>query len=447
MELFDIKFGKERLITPTGLAAVGVLVNLTDLSKRLNKLGEPKDYEYENSDCVISYLGILCQGKSDFEDILEMKDDPDFFAQALGIKKITSPETLRQRMDELAIHMIGEDVVLQENSKLLAKLDINPTPCFTGHIPLDIDVSPHDNSKTKKEGIGWTYKGFDGFAPIYSYLGKEGYLAHVEFREGDAHCQCETDKFLEESIKFSRTITKEPLLLRMDSGNDSIDNIKVCIDSDIDFVIKRNLRKESLENWLAEAKENGKSEMPREGKTVYYGSVYKTKKVEEDIYRIRIVYQITERTSLHNGQLLLIPEIDVETWWTSLDIREKDVIELYHQHATCEQFHSEIKTDMDLERFPSSKFDTNTIILQLAAMAYNILRIIGQVSLELLPTPRKKVKRLRIKTVIQNLIQIAGHIVSHARKKYINLGRSNIWRNTFAKIYQLFVGKYKAIRT
>ena len=32
--------------------------------------------------------------------------------------------------------------------------------------------------------------------------------------------------------------------------------------------------------------------------------------------------------------------------------RRKDVIDLYKHHGTHEQFHSEIKTDLDLERLP-----------------------------------------------------------------------------------------------
>ena len=54
------------------------------------------------------------------------------------------------------------------------------------------------------------------------------------------------------------------------------------------------------------------------------------------------------------------------------------VIELYCNHATHEQFHSEFKTDMDLERLPSGKFDTNYLVCQLAAVAMNLLRLIGQ---------------------------------------------------------------------
>ena len=55
-----------------------------------------------------------------------------------------------------------------------------------------------------------------------------------------------------------------------------------------------------------------------------------------------------------------------------------DVIELYKDHATHEQFHSEFKTDMDLERLPSGKFDTNFLVCAMAAVAMNILRLIGQ---------------------------------------------------------------------
>ena len=76
------------------------------------------------------------------------------------------------------------------------------------------------------------------------------------------------------------------------------------------------------------------------------------------------------------------------------------------QRGECEQFHSEIKTDMDVERLPSGKFDTNELVLELTVLAYNILRLIGQESLKSKRAPKTKhpVKRRRIRTVIVNLI-------------------------------------------
>ena len=66
---------------------------------------------------------------------------------------------------------------------------------------------------------------------------------------------------------------------------------------------------------------------------------------------------------------------------------DETVIDLYHAHGESEQYHSEIKTDMDVERLPSGKFESNKLVLELTMIAYNILRIIGQESLEIyIPT-------------------------------------------------------------
>ena len=62
-----------------------------------------------------------------------------------------------------------------------------------------------------------------------------------------------------------------------------------------------------------------------------------------------MVYEITERTMSADDQLFVIPDVDINMYWTSLDVSDEDVIELYHNHAVCEQFHSEIKTDMELK--------------------------------------------------------------------------------------------------
>jgi len=108
-------------------------------------------------------------------------------------------------------------------------------------------------------------------------------------------------------------------------------------------------------------------------------------------------------------------------------------------HGTIEQFHSEIKSDMGIEKLPSGKFNMNYLILQLGMIAYNILRMIGQKSLDVDDTPLKtKVFRRRVRTIMQNLIYFASKIVSHARKKYMKISRENIWANTFKRLEMCF---------
>lgn len=62
-----------------------------------------------------------------------------------------------------------------------------------------------------------------------------------------------------------------------------------------------------------------------------------------------MVYEITERTMSADGQLFMIPDVEINMYWTSLDVSDEDVIELYHNHAVCEQFHSEIKPIWELK--------------------------------------------------------------------------------------------------
>ena len=125
-------------------------------------------------------------------------------------------------------------------------------------------------------------------------------------------------------------------------------------------------------------------------------------------------------------------------WWTNLGWTDDDIIASYHAHGESEQYHSEIKTDMDIERLPSGKFDTNELVLELTIIAYNLLRMVGQESLRHKPDQRRKVKRRRIRTVIDNLIRCASHITQHARQQVMGLGESNTWRFTFAQVWTRF---------
>jgi hypothetical protein len=146
----------------------------------------------------------------------------------------------------------------------------------------------------------------------------------------------------------------------------------------------------------------------------------------------RLIVRVTERTLDQHGQYLLLPAIDLEGWWTSLAEEAATVIELYQHHGLHEQYHSEFKTDLDLERLPSGKpglsavegFDTNDALLQLAAFAYHCLRLVGQLGLTGDITPiRHPAKRRRIRTVLQDIMYRAAKFVAHARGLVLDFGR------------------------
>ena len=437
-----IEFTNERIIPAGGLAVVGALLGKCDFIKKINRMDvtpNRSQHQIKNGDILLTYIGMLCMGKPYFEAVHEMDDDKDFYKAALGITRaIPSEETLRQRMDDIGDSL--RDSILQENVSLLQANKIQPSALPNGLVPVDIDVTPMDNSKSKKEGVSRTYKGFDGYAPIMAYIGTEGYAINFELREGKQHCQKGTVEFLRETIKLCKKLTDKPLLIRLDSGNDSIDNVSVLMDEGCYFIIKRNLRRESIDGWYEMAKKHCRNvTTPREGKTVYIGSDWKdahSKQFNQD-FTLRAGYEITERTIDKYGQFLLEADVEVDTWWTNLGDPDKEIIALYHAHGECEQYHSEIKTDMDMERLPSGKFNTNALILELGLIAYNILRMIGQGTIGgRAPRQKREVKRRRIRTVIGNLIMMASHVKMHARQLIIGLGRSNVWRHVFMDFCQ-----------
>lgn len=303
MQKLVIECSEERLITPSGLSLVGQMLGKSRFIKKCNNMtveGKRSQSQIKNGDILLSYIGLLCQGKTSYEDIREMSADPDYYKMALGITRtIPSAETLRQRMEEIGSSLRKE--ILNANIEMFDTYEICPSALGSGFVPLDLDVTPMDNSKTCREGVSRTYKGVDGYAPMMAYVGTEGFLVNTKLREGSQHCQCHTPEFLRQTLNLSHQLTKKPLLLRMDAENDAVENLGLLIEDGSWFIVRRNLRRgESKQGWL------------------------------------------------------------------------------------------------------------------------------------------HPVKRRRIRTVISNLIQIAGHLTPHGRRVVLALGRSNLWRQTFIEVYQRF---------
>ena len=113
----------------------------------------------------------------------------------------------RMRTDKRSQPQIKNGDILSVNISLFKACYVQPTALENGLVPLDIDVTPFDNSKSHKEGVSRTYKNFDGYAPIMAYIGTEGYGCNFELREGSQHCQNGTPVFLRETIAAAKQMT------------------------------------------------------------------------------------------------------------------------------------------------------------------------------------------------------------------------------------------------
>lgn len=434
-------------LTPVaGLALVGHMLLAVRPALGRMDAAMPVKGGVANSDIVRAYVGLLTQGKSDFDAVENFRGDT-FFKQALGIGLLPSSPTLRQRMDARASELFDFVPPMIETLLASQRPDWGVLPC--GWLPLDVDTFAMDNSGTAKQGVGRTYAGVDGYCPLAAYLGSHGFCLELALRPGVQHSAKETDFNLERVLPMAQRLSagsvKAPILARFDSGFDSA-ALMAAIDKcnqpglpQVDFLIKWNPR--TTDTCALAARLDGDAstqwEQPREGKRL---TVWEELVQVAGITRpVRRVLRLIERRIDAKGQILIVPEVELDGWTTSLpgsQFSGADIMALYADHGTHEQFHSEFKTDLDLTRLPSGKFDTNYLVCQLAAVAMNILRLIGQRGLLGPDAPvRHAAKRRRLKTVMQELIYRAGRLISTGRKLILGLGANDRSAKAFARLH------------
>jgi hypothetical protein len=428
MKRFIIEQSDEEFYTShSGLALVGLALNrFTSLPYALAVMDAPTDL-IAGIDIIRSYCALLAQAKSDFVAVEQYRDD-DFFRESLGNKDVPSEGTMRQRMDAYAEQILA--AVSWASIEFLERSKVPLTTIATGHIPLDLDGFVLDNSGSKKEKVEPTYRQVDGYLCLPAYLGREGWMVNQHLLPGSQHPQNGFIAFIRETLARVRQFCKQKLLFRADSAHDAIANLaELSRHRRVDYIIKWNPRKQNKQAWARQAFAKGKTTTPRPGKRV---SVFSTQEKHlftdadgiERTITLRRVMRVIERTIDKKGQMLLEPDIELEGWWTSLALSDQEIIEVYKGHALCEQYHAEIKTDMDLERLPSGKFATNQLVMACGALVYNILRFIGQVALvNAKGIIRHEAKRRRVKTVIQELIYFAGRLINSGRRLKLRFSR------------------------
>jgi hypothetical protein len=432
MNTFSIELSNNVYVNHVGLAYLAKFLNSKSIKFRIDRVSKIKkasgvitDYEV-----IKTYIAMIALGKINFGDVEQYRNDK-FFKKLLNLKSVPSEGTLRQRFETYDQDMCA--AIRQINTELLAanfsdqSIEINGKP----YMKLDSDVTPMDNSNSKKEGVGCTYKHFDGFAPMMSYAGQSGFMVNNELRPGKAHSNCPgTIEYFVQTIELAKQITDLPWFAICDSGNDDRKLVLQFLEQGVEFIIKINFRKEPLDKYINYAKEHGTAIALREGCTKYYCNW--SRDAADKFIPLTLV--VIEKTMEKNGQLCLEPVYHVEAFWNSLNLDPDKVLELYHNHGTMEQYHSEFKSDLDLERLPSGKFSSNYAIMLAGMLAFNLLRITGNELLGTQQVPGKRGKRLRLRTVILNVMYMAGQYIEHARQNILRIYNGYQWTPAFEMI-------------
>jgi hypothetical protein len=101
-------------------------------------------------DILRSYIGLLATGHSDYEAVANRRED-DYFRESLGIGKVPSAETLRQRLDEVALAL--RPLADACSVEFLKKAKVLITPLDTGHVPWIAMFLPWTIPRRKRKGF------------------------------------------------------------------------------------------------------------------------------------------------------------------------------------------------------------------------------------------------------------------------------------------------------
>lgn len=433
MKRIDLRASEGLELTGAGglLLVGGLLERFTSLRPAFNRQFVKGPGAIPMGDTFVPMLAVLCTGRSDFESISRLREST-WAARALQVSRVASAETVRQNLDLLGEQACGAGLALIESASLdmLRNTRMPITPVWTGHVTLDVDTTPCDNSKTKKEGVGRTYKGCDGYTPILGYAGIEGWCVGAEFRPGVQHSQRDAPAFLRGCLGNLRGLGVERVLVRLDSGFDAAETFSTIDEEGADFLVKANPRGEGLGLWIEQAKLLGGSfwERPIPNLRVAHFSRREVKAWQGREIEVRRVVRVTKRLVVevasregHPPILNRWIEYEAEAWFTSLDLGEAEVVRLYEDHGTSEQFHAELKGELDLERLPSGKFNTNALVFALGCLAYNLLRVLA-IKGKAVFRYRHPSKRKRLKTVVQELILLPARVLKGSNQLKLDLG-------------------------
>jgi hypothetical protein len=425
----------EPIINNAGLAAVGQLMRIAGVDCVCSDRNFPNQ-KIQNADIVKVMCGLLATGKTSFDHIHQFDNDKNFFADALRIARMPSEASLRQRIETMSCdHRVHEEIMncsirmLKAVNFSIPKVNV---PGFCG-VRVDTDSSIFDNSQSKKEGVAVGYTGVAGYAPLCSFL-EGGIAIGAKLCPGNHHALHEGyEEYFAQVRKNVKKLAPASAILWIADAAFDCEKLMSRHQADGDyFIIRHNMRQEPEEELIKTAMEQGRANIVRPGKTVYTGSTMRKRGALD----IRLVYEVTERTS-KKGQMLLKPEYTIFSVCTNLmNMREADILRKYRDRGTCEQYFAEIKSELDLERLPSGKFAVNEFIFQLGMFVMNMLRVMGQNLLDPSIQKMKKATRRRLRTVIQNLMYLSGRMIQHARRRVLKVIRSNGIGFAFCCLYR-----------
>lgn len=365
-------------------------------------------------------------------------------------RSLPSSSAIRRYLEEFhtpmqeANRIPGTAFIPAPNEALIALTRLNQTMIAFAqkHQPVTTATLDQDATlaQTNKRSALYCYKHFKAYQPFNTYWSEQNLLLHSEFRDGNVPASFEQLRLLKEAlVVLPEGVNK--VMLRSDSAahqkellqycakgeNERFGVIEFAIAADVNPSFKEAVRQVEEDHWFpiySYDEEGNAIKTTQEWAEVGFVPSWAGRSKKAPDYRY---IGIRERLRV-NPTLLGMEEPEQQTLpFQTLKMRTTDyklfgivtnrtidgnaLINWHRKRCgDSEKVHSIEKTDLAGGQFPSAKFGANAAWWHIMVLAFNLVSLMQKLVLP------KSLASTRMKGLRFHLINIAGRVVSHARK-------------------------------
>lgn len=296
-----------------------------------------------------------------------------------------------------------------------------------GPLTIDIDSTICEVEGNAKQGAGYGYTHALGYHPLLATRADTGEVLHARMRKGAANTQRGAGRFINELVaRVRRAGATGTLTVRVDSGFWSNTTITALNRLDVRYTMAVRCGTKGIAAAIAAIPDTAWREIDYtpDGQAQVADCDYTTGTGNNTVTR-RLVVRRTRLTGA--AQQRLWPDWRHHAFLTDLDGDTVEIDRFHRQHAVVELAIRDLKEGAGLAHVPSGKFHANSVWLQCAVLAHNLIRwttILGEARVE---------DRLIVaRTIRTRLLAIPARIVNRAGRRTLRFPTGWPWANTFS---------------
>jgi len=295
-----------------------------------------------------------------------------------------------------------------------------------GPLVIDIDSTICEVDGNAKQGAGFGYTHVLGYHPLLATRADTGEVLHARMRKGSANTQRGAVRFIDELIaRVRRAGAAGPLTVRVDSGFWSNTTIAALNRLDVRYTMAVRCATKGIADAISTIDETAWVDIDytADGQAQVADCDYTTGRGRHTQTR-RLVVRRTRLTG--KAQQQLWPDWRHHGFLTDLDGTAVDVDRFHRHHAVVELAIRDLKEGAGLEHVPSGNFHANSVWLQCAVLAHNLIRWTA-----ILGGARAGEQLIVARTLRTRLLAIPGRIVNRAGRPTLRLPLNWPWATAF----------------